>query len=665
MTVRKSCAPLLAAALAVGCAPSVTKDEPVTESAATLALFAPDSANPCGSVLPFPSDLAKDPTTGRLNIPYCLDDSADQSAMKSGLRTLDGYALGSTLTTRFSRPIDATTAAAAVKVFDAATGASVAVGAAFDAAQENTLFIQPLASLAEGKKYLVAITTDLKDAEGNAIAPDQVFVFAKSPEPLVDEFGYSRFSVLSDADANALEALRQGYAPLFEGLAALGVARESVAVAWAFTTQTVHASLPALAAVAAQGGAQFTWENKIKASAHPLLAAAGIPATALCEIHSGRVTLRSLLTDAGTFGVDPATGAPLTRTEVADYLLITPTPDPAGNPGCATPPAWSADKIVVFAHGLGRCKNDALALANAFAAAGFAVLTVDGPFAGARALGNLGDQDLDGCADQPATPEFIALPGQSPNPFAVRDHLREWALELDQIVAAAHAQPWALAGAETGTATAKVAVAGHSWGGMAVSLASALLADDASALAVNASGAELGSLFEPAVRASVAAGLEAAGVNPTTEPGLTLLAQQTAESVAAFRWAMEPGDPLYGATAGLPTLVQVAQGADGQAEASLHGAAASKKLATAFGIDAETLAKTTFALSTGGAPLCDDGTAIVGTLLQPCVEDRASALYPLAMAMTGGMQRQMATFLASSVAGAPLVCDPDITKSCP
>ncbi len=649
---------LAALALAASCNPTVTKDEPVTVSAATLALFQPDTAEPCKSVLPFPSDLAKDPATGRLNLPFCPEDSADQTNMKRGLRTLDGYSLSTAIYTRFSGALDEASIASAVAVFNAATGAPVTVGTRFDTAS-NTLYIQPAAPLAEATKYLVAITTDLKDPKGGAVSSDKIFVFAKSREPLIDQWGYSRFASLSDADANGLEALRQGFAPLFDGLANLGLERSKIAVAWAFTTQTVHASLPLLGQVVA-GGAKFTFENRIPAAKHGLIAAAGIPATALCDVHSGRVSLRSLLTPTGTFGVD-ANGAPVVGTEVADYLLVTPNPDPVGDPGCTKSPAWKADKLVVFAHGLGRCKNDVLALANGFAAAGYAVLAVDGPFAGARSLTTLGDQDLDGCQDQPATPEFIAAPGQSTNPFVIRDHLREWALELSQIAAAAKAAPAALVGGTSTTPASAVAVVGHSWGGMAASLGSGLLTG-VSALVVSGSSAELGAVFTAGISETVAAQLKAAGMDPTKEPGLSVLKAKTAETVAAFRWAMEPGDPLFGATPSVKALVQVVSPGAGMAEAALHGAETQRKLASAFQVKPEVLAKTTFEFANGAAPLCDDGTAVVGALLMPCIEDKTKATWPLALAKTAGMQRQAISFVAS---GGALVCDPDFTKPCP
>ena len=53
----------------------------------------------------------------------------------------------------------------------------------------------------------------VKDAGGEPIASDQVFTFAKSEVPLIDSERYSVFPSLSDAEANALEALRLGLAP--------------------------------------------------------------------------------------------------------------------------------------------------------------------------------------------------------------------------------------------------------------------------------------------------------------------------------------------------------------------------------------------------------------------------------------------------------------------
>ncbi len=648
---------LAVACLAASCIPTVTKDEPLTASAATLALFAPDSADPCQSVLPFPTDLAKDPVTGRLNVPYCTTDTADQVAIKTGLRTLDGYSLGVTLTTRFSGAIDPTTAAAAVTLFEAKTGKAVAVTTQFS---DGTLYIQPTAPLAERTRYVAAVSTDLLDAAGKPVSSDVVFVFAKSEEPLVDSAGFSRWPALSDAEAHALEPLRLAYAPLFDALAAQGLTRDRVAVAWSFTTQTVHQSLPQLEAlVTALGGASVVHDGQIPAAQHALLAASGIPTANLCDVHTGRVTLQGLVTPRGTFSVTDA-GTPASAPITVDYVLTTPNLDfPAA---CTTP--WPGNKLAVFAHGLGRCKNDALALANAFAKAGFAVLSLDGPRAGGRTVGSLGDQDLDGCPDQPATPELIALPGQTPNPFALRDELREWALELSQVTALSRTQAWRFAGLATGAASAKVGLVGHSWGGMAAALAGSL--DHVDAVALDAASAELGAVLAPGLRAATAQSLTAAGVDVSTATGKALLDAKTAEAVATFRWVLEPGDPLYAAPAypaatALPVLVQVVT--NGTADAPLHAAETQANLARAFA--RAPLAQTTFDLTANGAVVCDSPSAAAGALLKPCVASKTSPAYPGALAKTAGLQRQVVTFVATSAAGAALVCSPDFTVACP
>lgn len=628
-------------------------------SAATVAIFAPDSADPCNSVLPFPSDLARDPATGRLNLPYCPGDTAEAVALKTGLRTLDGYALGTTISTRFSSPIDESTIPGAVHLFDATTLAPVAFAARFSADADHTLFLQPVAPLAERTQYVVAITKDLLDTAGQPVASDVVFTFAKSDEPLIDAAGYSRFVAVGDAEANALEPLRRAQAPLFEALAARGLARERLALAWSFTTQTVHQSLPPLAALlAARGGAQVAHDAQLPAAQHPLLAAAGIPTAHLCDVHTGRVALQGLLAPSGTFAASE-TGVPVSAAIAVDYVLTTPNLDfPAA---CTS--AWPADKLVVFAHGLGRCKNDALALADAFAQAGFAVLSLDGPRAGARSTESLGDQDLDGCPDQPPTPEFIALPGQSPNPFALRDHLREWGLELAQVAALARGRAYAFAGLPGGAPSARVALVGHSWGGMGAALAGSL--GNVDAVALNAASAELGAVFAPALREAAAARLRAAGVDPLSLQGRALLERATAESVAAFRWAMEPGDPLYAAPAypTLPVLVQVVTAAAASADAPLHATATQQTLARAFG--RAPLEATTFELTVGGAPLCDSPSAAVGALLQPCVAQTTAPAFPAALRQTAGLQRQLVTWVATAVAGAPLLCSPDFAVPCP
>ncbi|MEK7705863.1 MAG: alpha/beta fold hydrolase, partial [Myxococcota bacterium] len=325
------------------------------------------------------------------------------------------------------------------------------------------------------------------------------------------------------------------------------------------------------------------------------------------------------VTSTGTFGVLP-TGMPYSDTVAVDYMLTTPNGGTACAAfGAAADPSWDYSRVAVFVHGLGRCKNDMLALADTLATAsygGWSVLALDGPRAGARVIEGLGDQDLDGCADQPETPELIALTGESPNPFAVRDQVREWGLEVAQVANLVKAEPWLFVGAaDPGTeVVTRVGVVGHSWGGMAATLAGPVMASSVDAMVLSAAPSDLGAIFSPLLQAAV----------PAADFPATL---------AAFVWAMEPADPLFAVPSypaeatSLPVLAQVIDGGsaalNGSLTASLHGVDAQTALADAFEAGGRTATTTVMDWDNGTAtvPICSDPTGVVGAMLKWCVED--------------------------------------------
>jgi hypothetical protein len=197
---------------------------------------------------------------------------------------------------------------------------------------------------------------------------------------------------------------------------------------------------------------------------------------------------------------------------------------------------------------------------------------------------------------------------------------------------------------------------------MAASLAGSLGSVDV--VALDAASAELGAVLEPGVRAATAERLADAGVDVSSDFGAALLDAKTADGVAAFRWALEPADPLYAAPATpktLPVLVQVVSAGSG--DAPLHAAATQLELQNAY--DRAPAAQTTFDLTANGAPLCDSPSAAVGALLKPCVANRTSAAWPAALAKTAALQRQLVTFVATGAAGTPVLCSTDLTVACP
>lgn len=642
--------------LATGCQ-SVERDPLPTASSAIIAVFAPDSAEPCNSDLPFPTDLAIDPATGLVGVPFCMGDSPETVALKKGFGTLDGFALGSPITVRFTGALDPATIDGSITIIDI-MGMPVQFQTAFFAEQNNLLVIQPTTPLAEKNTYLVVIDNTIKGADGRKVVMDQALALASSKTPLIDDKGYSAVAAIDDITANGLEFLRQA---LVEAWAAAEFAtekdRDQLVSVNGFTTQTVYSAIPGLNALAAsKGGARVSHETSIRAADHALVAAAGIPVSNVCAIHTGSIQLTSFLTAGGTFGRN-ATGLPVTSTASVDYVLTTPKNGGA----CATVEPWDMRNVAVFSHALGRCKNDALAMANGLAGAGYAVLAIDGPRAGVRAANALGDQNLDGCPDSPDTPEIIAAAGESTNPFAIRDRLREWGLELGQVANRVTTTPWVFAGqaAPGGTPTPpRVVMTGHSWGGIATLLAAPNV-DGLDAVAVNATAGNLGAAFAPLVQAGVAASMPGASAAE--------IAAASQDAIGQFAWVFEGADALHSTGAYAPTLPVLLQVVSaGSDTADLHGKALQKQLADAFGGAGKTASTFVLAADENSPTFCSDPTASLGALLQPCADESAP---PAAQMAAGaaylGMQRQLVTFLATATSTGAVVCDPNITVACP
>ncbi len=632
----------VAVGLLAGCVKDVKQDVDHEEGGGVRAVYAPDSAEPCESQLPFPNDLARNPAGG-LNIPICPDDSADAAALKVGLRTLDGFSINGPVYFEVTGPIDPTSLADAVTFIATPAGTPVSFTPVFDPTSRRAVLL-PSTPLDESTTYVVFVTDALTDVDGNPVSADQIFTFAKSTAPLINDRGFSRFPALSDQDANGLEGLRQGLTPMFDAIEATGTAREDVILAWSFTTQSVHGTMTSLFGAAMQlGGATVTHETSGAAADHPLVIAVGLDVPALCDIHTGHMVTRSFLTQDNVFSSEPSTAS-------VDYMLITPNEG-----GCGT---WSGTKVAVLAHALGRCKNDALALANALASIGYATLSFDAPRHGGRADVNLGDADIDGCADQPELPFMVAG-----NTFTVRDSVSQWAIDMAQVAELASVHSLLFAGiAEPATPpTPDIVFVGHSLGGIAA-LLGATLTDTVRAVATNATSGEWGTMLEPALRARIAAQVEAGGL-PRGAPNFnSVVAGLVAENLPVLRWILEPADALYAPrylSSGVEVLTQVVSNEGLVDDASLHAAETQALLAQVLG---QNLTQVTFEMTfdpgTGEVAVCDSGTAAVGALLQPCTSD--PVLVGPATLKTGGMQRQITRFFFDGT-----VCSPDYLTPCP
>jgi hypothetical protein len=230
----------------------------------------------------------------------------------------------------------------------------------------DALQLVPQVPLEESTPYAGFVTTSVKSADGLAAIPNIQFVFLRMKAPLVDANGQSTVQGLPSTQAAALEPIRQSLAPLFDGLDAAGLPRAALAQAWTFPTISVLSDLKQLHFAAAGAAVPDSplYVSDQTATLSGLLAAGGLPHAHIGKILFGKMTsLLGITAATGTFGPGLAGASPT-------FVTFTVT-EPSG-----TPPAngWP---VIIFGHGLTGHHNQMLAIADTFAAAGYASIATD------------------------------------------------------------------------------------------------------------------------------------------------------------------------------------------------------------------------------------------------------------------------------------------------
>jgi hypothetical protein len=373
--------------------------------------------DPAASIIPFPNDLLRNPATGRLNLPIPPGASPTQQQLIGGLNTLDGF---STTAATVSENSDSRGAIEAGSRLDAAR---VVTGTAFvkltsapgvvgtepkvtacincvsssgstSASNPQQLQFVPQVPLDEKSTYaaimLASQKKEKKDEQGNVIgyedtpglydergrklATNGVFALMRMASPLVKD-GKSQVSGVSDANANALEPLRAGFKPMFDGLEAKGLKRRDIALAWSYTTQSTVSTLaqlhaiPSIPALSLPEAPLYLFE--VTGSIKGAMSARGLPTANLGKIFEGQMVLPFALTGTGgTLNPNPAQF----RFERVQFLLALPA---AQAPTDGYP-------VTIFSHGLTSNRNTALPIINALAGAGHATVSLDTVFHGER-----------------------------------------------------------------------------------------------------------------------------------------------------------------------------------------------------------------------------------------------------------------------------------------
>ncbi len=416
--------------------------------------------DPKGGEIPYPNDLLRDPQKRKLSIPPAEGETSIVGKIRKGLNSLDGFGTQGNILFRYSGELNPKTVelGKSIFVFDLDKKVEFTELNIKIFSDEKVVVLEPTFPLREGARYGVAVVSGVGDGGraarfGLATPSGERFVsppfmgILKSDIPLVDKSGKSAFSKLDDQSAAIAEFQRLSLQPLFSILKSQkGISKRDVVLAWTFTTQTVSQQILKLREIAYKMLSKLDkgtprWSGNLISDFS--IVPKGVSTKSLGSwIPNGRFKSWLLLDEKGTklFFEDPTKGK---VTEVPFILTL-----PKGTP---PPDGWP---LVIFQHGLGRSKNDVLAIANNLAANGFASISFDVIYHGERSRctshhhcttpkesgfcdlktglckrGKLLDRNNDGTID--ASGAYFL---QIENPFSIRDNFLQYILDFSALI---------------------------------------------------------------------------------------------------------------------------------------------------------------------------------------------------------------------------------------
>jgi pimeloyl-ACP methyl ester carboxylesterase len=378
---------LLVAALASGCESGTSRGPEAIEFTAPppptgqgfVALYAPPV-----DVVPYPNDLYN-PDGTRLGVPVRLT-----SPLAGGLNTLDGFSTTAPIGASFNGPVapeslvpfdptGAPTGAESLFVIDVTNGVPLVPGLHYEVRVSEAagtggglVEIAPLLPLAPRTRYAFLITDNVENTFGVAAEADTIFAAVRDTH-------------LAGADsvpgAPQLDPLFPAITPLIDLAEQLGLAGGSVIAAWSLLTQSIEDVLETLAQNA-------TARPAVVAPAGISTADLGLGLPGLADIYVGfmevpyygdpATPLDSFWITAELMPPDGANPQPIPRVPDMRIPLLVSLPNDTSS---EQKPAegWP---VALFQHGVTSNRAAMLALADAFAQAGIAVIAIDLPLHG-------------------------------------------------------------------------------------------------------------------------------------------------------------------------------------------------------------------------------------------------------------------------------------------
>lgn len=420
-------APVLLALALAACGNANDSDNGLQGSDANAySLFDPVAAS---AVIPFPFDgLFNGTTDGTLNIPNGAAD--DAVPFVTAANKLDGFSTTASLFTDFIGHVDvdhaldinAATHLPGVIIIDTSTLAPLVPGVDYRLQNSTAIdpdtglplnklrtrmLIEPLKPFKSATRYIVIVTRQVQSTDGTPAEAADLFRVVRSTTP-VSQQTEPALSELNDTQRATLEGIRQQFAPMFDQLAAAGIARENIVIAWPFTTQNATATLTALGQQAT--ARQITVVN----SGLNTGTASGGQLPPVADVYAGSMTVPYYL----GLPTEQNPTAPLTAYWLADPSkpAASGTLAPVGAPCAALAPSVSTTTcyplpkeqseqtipvlvtipnansgktmpaagwpVVIFQHGITGNRTQMIAIAPALAAAGFATIAIDLPLHG-------------------------------------------------------------------------------------------------------------------------------------------------------------------------------------------------------------------------------------------------------------------------------------------
>lgn len=293
--------------------------------------------------------------------------------------------------------------------------------------------------LAEGRRYAVVLTDGVRAADGSPVAADP-------------DFAAVRDAVSRPTDALLGEAHDQ-YAPVLASLESQGVERARVVALAVFRVQTVTRDLLDARARVWEREPPAVSVDEVVPSGEDLDAVLGTPAEDLpgldvpggvqhasigWMIH-GRYDTPWMVSDTanvhGSFRRESDGRLRIGATDSVTFTLFLPRSDDL-----------ASLRVVVYQHGLGAERSQALSVADALTGAGYAVLAIDAPFHGLRTAGAAadttnaftGEEVPDGFGDRTGSAVVADFAGiadvrgelEAFHPVYLRDTLRQTVVDL-------------------------------------------------------------------------------------------------------------------------------------------------------------------------------------------------------------------------------------------